>query len=63
MKNKLMLELMAVNNLINIKFKVLQYNVLKIVMAIHIFKNNFVLMNVMKNMNIFKMVNALYHVQ
>ena len=63
MKKKLMLELMVVNNLINIKFKVLQLNVLKIVMVIHIFKNNFVLMNVMKNMTLFKMVNVLYHVQ
>ena len=63
MKKKLMLELRIVNNLINIKFKVLQLNVLKIVMVIHIFKNNFVLMDVMKNMTLFKMVNVLYHVQ
>ena len=63
MKNKLMLELIIVNNLINIKFKVLQLNVLRIVMVIHIFKSNFVLMNVMKNMTLFKMVNVLYHVQ
>ena len=57
-----MLELRVVNNLINIKFKALQLNVLKIVI-IYIFKNNFVLMNVMKNMNIFKVMNVLYHVQ
>ena len=63
MKKKLMLELRIVNNLINIKFKVLQLNVLRIVMVIHIFKSNFVLMNVMKNMTLFKMVNVLYHVQ
>ena len=62
MKKKLMLELRVVNNLINIKFKALQLNVLKIVI-IYIFKNNFVLMNVMKNMNIFKVMNVLYHVQ
>ena len=63
MKKKLILELRIVNNLINIKFKEIQLNVLRIVIIIHIFKNNFVLMNVMKNMNIFKMVNVLYHVQ
>ena len=57
-----MLELIIVNNLINIKFKVLQLNVLGIVI-IYIFKNNSVLMNVMKNMTLFKMVNVLYNVQ
>ena len=62
MENKLMLELIIVNNLINIKFKVLQLNVLGIVI-IYIFKNNSVLMNVMKNMTLFKMVNVLYNVQ
>ena len=62
MKKKLMLELMVVNNLINIKFKEIQLNVLRIVVNC-IFKNNIVLMNVMKNMNLFKIVNALYHVQ
>ena len=59
MKKKLMLELRVVNNLINIKFKVLQLNVLRIVMVIHIFKNNIVLINVMKNMNLFKIMNVL----
>ena len=62
MKKKLILELRIVNNLINIKFKVLQLNVLRIA-VIYIFKNNIVLIIVMKNMNIFKMVNVLYHVQ
>ena len=60
MKKKLMLELRVVNKqVINIKFKVFQLNVLRIVMVIHIFKNNIVLMNVMKNMNLFKIMNVL----
>ena len=60
MRKKLMLELRVVNKqVINIKLKEIQLNVLRIVMVIHIFKNNIVLMNVMKNMNLFKIMNAL----
>ena len=62
MEKKLMLELRIVNNLINIKFKALQINVLRIVI-IYIFKNNSVLIIVMKNTNSSKIIFVLYHVQ